>query len=1017
MYPVGDTEGQLTRVSWGGGRRRLIRPASFGAWRSYGKTSPCTVPEVPNLALNVTLISLQPNNTLKKAAYSIMQNKLNPPLINLYHTCNNNTCNNKQEAAQQVTCCADCTLCDSPSQQFCPYCFLAECNCNCNVDYDTTILAYRNALDEDEYNSANLVFNSHIKEEGSTEPIATTTTTVMKPSLVADWVEDKSARDRQFKAATKRRQLRGLRTKVGNKFNFVSQLKKTTEPVARVRKVRDHVVMARSVRVSTGTEFPRMRTKALKKAFGPKVIPEVDCKQTLSEFRRHFKLLPSTPLPCCIQHLRACNDKYTILSQKRMIILIRILLARGCVEVHPGPHDYDTKKANHKERTSKRRCQDADNPDGVAGDASRCLHLGDFIQPRSFSLNANKEPACPNCKVALTMDVVGETVVYFHGTKRELDDRLRCPSESEGETVVASPPAAQCPVTTTVPTNVVASTATAPTPKPLSVAITNKTPMPQPPPLAPKDPEEPVLPKGPPPLPPGVRPPPMDPLQDTVLDGHELNRQQLELAVQTKFYGDISTIRVSDGTFGVKDDAVYTKGDGWRLKRRDERPSTNMRVQMLPRKVRAIKVMYEGVSPMFCSPWIPTIVPAVLLYTATHTHWHSAFSLIYHIARIFVGVNIAIKLMWGAFLLPVTTVLCFIVGMVLLLDRLKQFARLPPFWNKTNFFIYVPHLVSNICLETNSRISDESTLKAISNQCAMLNIPDTQIVAAREGTCKIVSSISDMYPGFQVESSVPADGQPPTGSTSQVGRIDGLNAEYPDTFLHQRSLTEPTFLQEKYSMVMDNYVLPAGEKSTQLATDTATLARQITPALLTAINACGRQFLNRAARITAGCRSATYRTVRRYRSTGRTLRPGDRVSTRELAGLRPTKVQGVYAGNFNGQPVLLQRTMKAQSSEPSSSGSTTPATPNSEEMPLLNCLNQIEEDPLELPLQEEFPDSSSSSFTKFLNLPDGLTAGSTTSNVGSVDTSGQSKTSCTTPTSPSTPKVGESLPEADQAAS
>jgi len=130
-------------------------------------------------------------------------------------------------------------------------------------------------------------------------------------------------------SSTKQFKERGLRTK-----------KKLTQD--------ERQDFARRVRLRAGTNFPSARRRAWKKLEGP--VPHTsstsqDMKAVLARYKRTGRVDDV----CCLACVRKSNLDSHVLSAPMLGRLIRILLARGCVEVHPGPHSKLNKRMKHQE--------------------------------------------------------------------------------------------------------------------------------------------------------------------------------------------------------------------------------------------------------------------------------------------------------------------------------------------------------------------------------------------------------------------------------------------------------------------------------------------------------------------------------------------------------------------------------------------------------------------------------------------------------------------------------------------
>jgi len=108
-------------------------------------------------------------------------------------------------------------------------------------------------------------------------------------------------------------------------------------------------------RMKTGTNFKKNpRSKAEKLAFSEPCktstttttttitatvpVDLITIRHVLARYRRKSDLPQDSTLPCCTAHVKLFNTESGMISNAQCLKLIGLLLQRGCVEVHPGPH-------------------------------------------------------------------------------------------------------------------------------------------------------------------------------------------------------------------------------------------------------------------------------------------------------------------------------------------------------------------------------------------------------------------------------------------------------------------------------------------------------------------------------------------------------------------------------------------------------------------------------------------------------------------------------------------------------
>lgn len=296
-------------------------------------------------------------------------------------------------------------------------------------------------MSDSEYDNCDIVFNSNICEPKAPVVATTTTTQLMRPTTLAPVPVDIRDRQKREQAKNKHRKLRGLRIRVGLKHTIKSRLSKNACPDVIGTIAKDKLKMARQRRLKTGTEFPRMRKKAIEKAFGHTPVKEVDVKDILVEFRKFGLLRESTPTPCCIQHVKACNAKYTILSQKRLIKLIRILLNRGCVETHPGPSE-DPNSDNFKEarRTVRfRKAMKSTAPTATTTTVPTvCPNQGQIVSA-DFVQQDGKRFTCRTCHVEVWQRKDKISFTHIASDVASEPNQATCPTTTSPTSMASAP--------------------------------------------------------------------------------------------------------------------------------------------------------------------------------------------------------------------------------------------------------------------------------------------------------------------------------------------------------------------------------------------------------------------------------------------------------------------------------------------------------------------------------------------------------------------------------------------------
>jgi hypothetical protein len=586
---------------------------------------------------------------------------------------------------------------------------------------------------------------------------------------------------RESKAYERNRRFRGSKSK---KVKQGKAFKYTENPVRSFRRIEgDEVTLhrARSVRVQSGTEFPkkeaRLAKAAWKLAFGEETRKLQEQNKELKSFLGRFKRNGSLePMPCCIRCVSKANETFKVLSQRQFRKLLALLLQKGCVEVHPGPAPKKGAKVRsvpegHGTKIIKIHKQNVSLKGKERDDTANLAPVENAVEPKKERVQV-VTLADPSDVTAEEFEAVRALEVATEEEKIEQGAPRPCTSSTSASTVAPQPVSPAEPISIAGVATQGCSNARAVEDtkgmldakcaepkltkrelhahKPKRNLRFKVIPINQTPPPVPKgsDAEKKEDEEG-------------EELPPRVLDGHNCTQTEIRAACSEQFYADPQTV--------VEEKLTLTTPQ-------DERLLAFRSINVVKQPVRVIQVTFFAPN-QWCQniPILAPVLCSLLQFVRCNGQSMSLLSLMGRIQRISFMLWTT-SLIFGYWVLgPMMS--CVVAASVVYWWKwaVELLGGSDYFWGK-KVGVYVPHMLSMMINESNPG-SNQHTHYQQWLRTAGINIPDKVTTEWCTFTCLIAQTVSRMHKGFrEVGSGVLSVGS----SKVDLNASFGLSSEYYD---------------------------------------------------------------------------------------------------------------------------------------------------------------------------------------------------------------------------------------------